>query len=429
MNSTKNSSQKNILLVSNNPLSTTRNNGKTLFSIFKNIKEENLHQLYFSSEIPTISKYSYYQLSDYDILKGLFDNSKRGRIITTATLSNNLKNRFNSKKSIKKNSLSRLIREFMWKNKWNSNQLINWLNEFEPDIIFFVAGDSIFAYDIVDYIVKKYNSELFTYITDDYIMPRKFDSPIDKIRRNQIRFKMINCIKKSVNYFTISESMKEEYSKITGMKSYTLRNLTESMKISNFETKNKDIEFIYTGSLYYERDYILGEVAKAAERYNLSNHNKGKKINISVYCNTEPEGNSRQLFEKYDCCKYLGSLDPDELKIKLNKSDVLLFIESFSEKMIEKTKYSFSTKIPEYLSLGKPIFAVGPKEIGSMNFLKNTAICNYDVSDIYINLQKYISSDDCLKEFADLAATKYKEEVKTENNIEDILKYQRIDEE
>lgn len=429
MNSTKNSSQKNILLVSNNPLSTTRNNGKTLFSIFKNIKEENLHQLYFSSEMPTISKYSYYQLSDYDILNGLFDNSKRGRVITTARLSNNLENRSNAKKSIKKNSLSRLLREFMWKNKWKSNKLINWLNEFEPDIIFFVAGDSIFAYDIVDYIVKKYNSELFTYITDDYIMPRKFDNPIDKMRRNQIRFKMINCIKKSVNYFTISESMKEEYSKITGMKSYTLRNLTESMKISNFETKNKDIEFIYTGSLYYERDYILGEVAKAAERYNLSNHNKGKKINISVYCNTEPEGNSRQLFEKYDCCKYLGSLDPDELKLKLNKSDVLLFIESFSEKMIEKTKYSFSTKIPEYLSLGKPIFAVGPKEIGSMNFLKNTAICNYDVSDIYINLQKYISSDDCLKEFADLAATKYKEEVKTENNIEDILKYQRIDEE
>mgnify|MGYP000361581007 CR=1 FL=1 len=70
-----------ILIISNNVLSQTSNNGKTLLSYFKNLNSKNIYQLYFSEEIPQLSGYHYYKLSDKDILKGYLNEKKRGMAI------------------------------------------------------------------------------------------------------------------------------------------------------------------------------------------------------------------------------------------------------------------------------------------------------------------------------------------------------------
>lgn len=68
--------------------------------------------------------------------------------------------------------------------------------------------------------------------------------------------------------------------------------------------------------------------------------------------------------------KMHGLLQPKDLKEKLNDADYLLFLESFDKNSINSTKYSLSTKIPEYLSLNKPIIAIGPPEVSSIKYLK-----------------------------------------------------------
>ena len=404
---------KKMLIVSNNPLSKTNNNGKTIASFIKKIPNTNIQQLYFNGEKPSIKGYSYFQLSDYDILKGFFSSKKRGNIYNSDYDNSQCYDTDNYKKyiSVKKNTISRIIREFLWLGHWKSNHFIAWLDEFKPDIVFFVAGDSGFAYNIVKFIVNRYNARLISYITDDYIMPRRNESFIDNIRRRYIRKKMLHCINRSNEYFTISDLMKKTYYKLTDKQSYLLMNITPSLSLPNEEINKEDnnsITFIYTGSLYYNRNKIIGLVADAAIKYNKTLSLKSKPIKIKVYSNENLNDEDKKIFTRDKCCEFCGSLNVDELKIELNKADILLFVESFDIEMSEKTKYSLSTKVPEYMSVGKPIFAVGPSEIGSIDYLRDVSFCAFSEEKIYDKMTDMLSSKLEMKKKAAMAKEKFK---------------------
>ncbi len=373
-----------ILIVSNNPLSLTRNNGKTIASFLEGVPCQQVRQLYFHSEKPSVQGYSYYQLSDRQVLSGWFRSSRRGAPCTAeGCAGDNQTANAGAQSTVQLNAATRLVRELVWLGHWKSTRLLNWLEEFCPDIVFFVAGDAGFAYNIVHYIVKRFHSKLFTYITDDYIMPRRHETLLEKCRRLLIRKKMVNCMKASDQYFTISEKMQQAYRDLSGKESQILMNMTPSLKLADGsypQRQEKDaIVMVYAGSLYYQRDRILGKVADAAAQYHART---GKAVNIQVYSNQEPDDAMKRNFLRENVCAYCGSLSYEALKVKLNQADVLLFVEAFDEGMREKTKYSLSTKVTEYLSVGKPIFAVGPKDIGSMDYLEGVAFCAYDKNEI-----------------------------------------------
>lgn len=421
--------EKKMLIVSNNPLSRTSNNGKTIASFIDGIAADRIRQLYFNKEQPSIGGYSYFQLSDLDILKGYFLAKKRGRkfndlfaeaqpTITQQTMQESI--------CVKRNGVSRMMREVLWAAHWKSPQLLAWLDEFQPDVVFFVAGDSGFAYAIVKFIVKRYHCRLVTYITDDYIMPRSAETLIAQTRRRFIRRKMLEAIQHSEEYFTISTLMQDTYESLSGKRSHLLMNLTPSLYLEDeqLRTSQEDtVTFIYTGSLYYNRDKTIGMVADAAAQYNSSRAEGEKPIKIKVYCNREPSKDSKRLFERESCCSYCGSLNPEELKVALNRADVLLFVESFDQKMREKTRYSLSTKVPEYMSVGKPIFAVGPEDIGSMRYLSDVAFCAYSSEELANRIQEIICDSELVKQRVHDAMDKFQtnhDPVKSKETFMDI---------
>ena len=117
---------------------------------------------------------------------------------------------------------------------------------------------------------------------------------------------------------------------------------------------------------------------------------------MEVYSNQEPDKFVVDKLVETGVALYGGSLNKERMIEKLNKADVLIFVESFAEEQIEKTRLSLSTKISEYLSVGKPIIAVGPSEVGSMEFLSDTAICVNNLDDLLSKLQS-ITTDKLLR--------------------------------
>ena len=73
----------------------------------------------------------------------------------------------------------------------------------------------------------------------------------------------------------------------------------------------------------------------------------------------------------------------------------------------EKTRFSLSTKVTEYLSLGKPIFAVGPSDIGSMDYLFDVAECVFDESEIEDVLKRLLENTERQNQLGILAKQKY----------------------
>ena len=67
----------------------------------------------------------------------------------------------------------------------------------------------------------------------------------------------------------------------------------------------------------------------------------------------------------------MGAVSSAEVLKIQQQADFLIHVESFENKEIPKAKMSFSTKIIDYMLSGKPIFAVGPSEVNSIEILKN----------------------------------------------------------
>lgn len=409
---------KKILIISNRVLSTVDNNGKTLYSFIKSIPKESVSQLYFYGNPPTIAGYNYFQLSDKDIILGKFNKRYRGRKIKAiengqqdTDFGVNTDFSIQLKYKIPRNNLFLLLREIIWMNSWKSKQLDEWLGEIKPELVFFMAGDCLYAYRICEYVVNRFHCRLKIYVTDDYVLPRSHESKLAKIRRERLIGLMRKSIKRSQTFFTISERMREEYKVLFGKDSTILFNMSESLRdeeLCRKSEKNEIIILTYTGSLYYGRDKILLELAKAIKKYN-DNHKGAKRARLYVYSNMKPDDNLIEDLKTTEAAMYGGSLNKEQLKERLNLSNILVFVESFDREQVEKTKLSFSTKIPEYLSLGKPILAVGPKGIGSMDYLEDVAVCIREKESIYELLEKIVTSVEEQNECSRKALNKYEQ--------------------
>lgn len=369
-----------LLIISNNVLSYTKNNGKTILSYFDCVPRSNIFQLYLSSESPSISGVEYFRLSDYDVLRGKLNQKKRGKVVSTC-----------NEEAIKEvpmkqhGDLARLAREFLWVGSWKSKQLYNWLDIIKPTAVFFVGGDCCYAYRIYMDIVSRYNVVSSMYITDDYLMSRTKESFIHFLRRKLIRKEFKDALKVTDNFFTISEQMRLGYKSEFVRDSKCIVNMVEPLKDYSVEVNTDSIKLVYTGSLYYGRDDVLSELSEAIETYNKS-HSCELDVFLYVYTNNPLTENMRERIFSSKYSVYGGSLNSEQLKKEINNANILVFVESFDEKQIEKTKYSLSTKVPEYMSVGKPILAIGPSGIGSIEYLKDVSMNIQSQEEIYDKL-------------------------------------------
>lgn len=409
-----------ILVISNNSFSDTTNNGKTLASFFEEYPAHNIAQLYFSAEAPNNKRYyNYFKIADSDIVKCVLKKKDTcGNIVNSKSV---IKDTDSKKKNnslaeiLKKYDFARIMREILWKSKkWKTKLFNQWLDEFHPEIIFLCAGDSGFAYDITKYIQNKYDTKLVVYITDDYILPRKTISAFWWVRRNYVLNKMRDAVCKSDLFVTISEQMREEYKQVFGKDSILAVNMTESMKDGSICFENKNVlTLVYAGGLHYRRYVTLNLLAKSLKKYNEDLENK-QKAYLKIYSGQKPSQKVLKYLNLEGASEFCGELNPLQLKQVLNSCDIPVHVESFDRKSIESTRLSISTKIPEYLSLEKPVLAIGPDKIASMEYLKDSAFCITNENNIYFHLQRLFTSNELREKLSLLALQKYEENHKKE---------------
>ncbi len=396
---------KRILILSNNVLSLTSNNGKTIWSLFEDYHRDKLFQLFTRNELPSININSYFRITDKDVFKGKLFREYCGKCVDIVSSEEQNLAYKNKTSIIKRTSFSCLMRELLWAGGWKSKQLDIWLKKVNPDIIFFVAGDTLFSYAICRYIAKKTKASINVYVTDDYILKKNCENFFDILKRKLIYNRLKNILSRAKTFFTISEKMKCEYYNIFGKDSIPVFNISERLyRESEYIENNDNVVFVYAGSLYYGRDEILIKIARCLEKINSTIENKAK---LQVFSNQEPSEKIINYLTIPGTSLYGGSLSRKLMVNKLNEADVLIFAESFDIEQIEKTRLSLSTKIPEYLSVGKLILAVGPKNIGSMEFLENVAVCVYNTDDLMNILQKIIDNKKMREDYEIKSIEKY----------------------
>lgn len=381
---------KKILILSNNALSLHENNGKTLASLFSGVNSEALAQLYFNGDKPESEKFTkFYRITDLDIVKRIisFGASEGGSKILPSAIdfkSGNENNRL-KKIIIKNENLKIIARNFLFgSGLWRSKKLINWIDEFRPDSIFFVAGNYVFPFYIASFISKKYNIPLDIYITDDYILSCKYSAGIKKIIHDSLIGAYKKFLPQARNVFAIGEDMASEFGQEFNRKFIPIMNSVDvpdfyENKIRNHGDK---YEFIYTGGLHLGRDKSLIDFGRILKTIR---DEEGKNIYLIIYSLQRPAPDILKSFNDLGIL-YGGALSQSDVKNKLSQANFVLHVESPDEEYINKTRLSISTKIPEYLISGACLIAYGPPSLSSIKIVRdnNLGLCvsssdNFDV--------------------------------------------------
>jgi glycosyltransferase involved in cell wall biosynthesis len=266
----------------------------------------------------------------------------------------------------------------IWKlSAWNGTGLKIWIEGNKPDVIFVTPGYSMFVYDIAMKLSKKYNIPIVTYFFDDFHENvQKKNNPVFAVRRYLFRRKTNQLIKVSRQILTISKTMAEEYSMLFNKPCEALMIPYEkSMILPQKNEYKRPYKFVYAGNVGLNRWITLKMLGESIKRINAG----GKILTLDIYSSNQ-DSSIIEALSIGDDVKYRGFVGAYELHDIFEEADILVHVEGFDSESKLRVKHSISTKIPNYLVCGRPILAIGPKDIASTRHF-NESNAAYVIAD------------------------------------------------
>ena len=359
-----------VLIISHNTFSYVQNMGKTFMSLFASFRKEELCQLYIYPTLPDADMCnSYFRISDTDILESYYRFNIPGRLVGYSENSEKAVDNKNSAYGNKRNRKYHieLIRDTIWKySRWYSKKLRKWIDDEKPTHIFVAPGRGKFLYNIALKISKDYQLPIVTYVCDDYYgmdMPKSF---FGRLWKRGLNRKFEDLAKRSSLILTICDELKDEYESRLNCKAVTVRTGASRQVAKNVNLKPVISSMTYMGGIGLNRYMSLADIGNALDKIN-SERNIDYKLDI--YTAKIPD-EAEVIFNKIKSIKLHGFISGDEFDKVFESSDVLIHIEAFDEKSMERVKNSVSTKIADSLASGIPFFAYGPACIASISYLK-----------------------------------------------------------
>lgn len=373
------------ILVFTVPAWNSKVGANTWATLLENYDSSLVANICIRDEIPDSPVCSrYFNISENKIIKSLFNRKiKTGREIDTLhpTASDNTDleehNKRYKKMTVKRRYSMLLLREIIWKfGRWKTKELDDFLDDFKPDIILHSMEGYIHLNRIIEYAIKRTGAQAVGYIWDDNFTYKQHRNLGYKIYRFFQRRSLKRLSRKTAEFFAISPFTKSEADKFFQINCHVLTKPLSKIPTVTEYSSTLPIRMIYTGNLLIGRDRSLIRLCRALKEVN-SNRNT---ICLDVYTQTVlPESVLSELQNSY--CHIHKPIPQAEALEKQNEADVLLFLEDIDGKDAKVARLSFSTKITDYLSTGKCIFAIGNPDTAPMKyFIENKAaiLCDTD---------------------------------------------------
>ena len=360
------------LIICHNPISLDNNMGKTLLSLFDAFSEKNLCQLYIYPAIPNVKKCgSYFQITDKMVIENIFKFKTCGRVVYVdeekrqSFERNQFEERaFTNKKN--RREIKLLLRSLIWSiGNWYNRSLKNWIETEKPDVIFATGGVSSFFYPLVLKISKKYNLPIVTYVCDDFFFSKKKNGIISKIYYRRLKRNIRKMMLKSSTIVSICDLLSKKYNEFFDVNAVTIYTGTHLENNDIIEERTEATNISYFGNLFIGRNTALSEIGKVLDEIN-KERNTNFKLNI--YTNTNDKG-VKAVFDGIEAVSVYDFVSPEQVVDLMKDSILLMHVEGFETEDVERVRYSMSTKIPESLNSGVCLFAYGPLEDASIQYL------------------------------------------------------------
>ncbi|MBB2183435.1 hypothetical protein H0486_11145 [Lachnospiraceae bacterium MD1] len=394
-----------ILVVSCNPWRKDNSIGNTYTNLFNGMEDIEIAHICCGGGTPDVDFVKYHlHISERNILKNLINpKHKCCRIITSSN--QDMRALDKRKKAVDfmrshRLQLFFLLRDLIWSFKnWICDDLKDFVDQFNPDIIFAHFLDRGYLNEMLFFLKEYTKVPVVVYAWDDVYTLKQFSlSPIFWINRFLQRKKLRKLSELSSLMYVISEKQRMEYSRLFGRSCRILYKGYDFEEQPTYEIKNQPVKLVYSGNIGTGRYKTLALIGSALHEINRD----GIKAVLYIYTSTPLNLKMRRLLDYPESIHRMKSVPSEEIAAIQQEADILIHVEGFDLKQRFKVRLSFSTKLVDYFYSGRCIFAVGNKDIASIEYLSKNhgAVIAYKKSEIIRKLSRLINSPSLRKKYA-----------------------------
>lgn len=250
-----------------------------------------------------------------------------------------------------------------------SDDLIHWIEDYNPDIIYSALGNynmCHFFKEIMDYFPRK---KYVIHLMDDWLhsqpdhklfFKERYKNKLDSIFRYILAHSQIKI--------AISEKMAKEYKELYRDTFIWFHNPVD---IKRFYTENysrkKEKSIVYIGKINKDNYDVINDLILA-----LPDINKQKNCHLDLYTPTE----ETYIKSKLSLNKFVTihqAVPYANIPAVLGQGDLLFLPLSFKKRSIKYTRLSISTKLSEYMATGRPLLVYAPENIAITEFVRDNA--------------------------------------------------------
>ncbi len=287
------------------------------------------------------------------------------------------------------------IREILWQiSPWGHRKLDQWIDDLDPDVIVYMVGESIFMDHLVLRTLKRTSAKLVLYNGEAYriinIKERRGIERVYYCKTGKLYQKLsqraaliiYNCMPLMKGYLEVFNSKSRQ----------VLAYNSASAACSKY-CPHSPLTISYFGNLGVGRVDSLLQVADVLHRID-------SNLILDIYGNAADE--DKEKFAQHSNIRYHGFVSADMLQEIMERSDILVHVESFSPESISKLQYAFSTKLAQYLCAGRPILCYAPEGSTSAEYLKqeNGAVVAANLTELESGLERLIMEPEVRIQYA-----------------------------
>lgn len=368
-----------ILILSNYPWKNNNSFGNTYSGIFKNVPNTEIAHIYMFDGLPDVipNVVRYYHISEYAVMQSVIKRKKKvGQEVyaedNTKVKDSQISNASKKTPYMKLLSFGKrhhwnimfLAREFAWKfGKVNYDGLMDFIDDFKPDLFFLPYSNVFYTNRIALYIKKHYSFPMVMEMAmDHYTLNRVSWNPffwIDRLTKRRMIRRLAN---QSELLFVISQKLKKELEKDLNIPCIVLYKIPDmGRSYMPYLPNQGKLKFLFTGNIYANRWKSLAMLVDSLKK---------ERIGVLDIYTATPISRSMARALNISGVSTLHSpiSQPEVLKLQ-NESDVLVHAEAFDRYNKSLVRCAISTKIMDYLCAGRCILAIGPSDISSIEYL------------------------------------------------------------
>jgi glycosyltransferase involved in cell wall biosynthesis len=245
----------------------------------------------------------------------------------------------------------------------------SWVAEFQPQVIYSLLGTTRIM-GLVLRVSRACHTPIVPHFMDDW--PRTYyRGRLKSVPRWVMLARLRAVMRKSSFGMSICSAMAAEYERRYGNRFLPFMNcvtVPSECPAASRGAVSGPLKFVYVGGLHLKRWQALQAVGRAL----LALREEGCQAELVVHAPAGSMADFARELRAYPAVRLGPSLAQDQIPQTMRDADVLVHVESFEREVLEYTRLSLSTKVPQYMASGRAILAYGPRELASCRYIQDS---------------------------------------------------------